>query len=470
MVGRAGCCVVRLSAMSLTAEMIGRTSVLHRTLPPAVMESARLHFLDAIGVGMLGARRGPLRSLGGLAEAAHGGEAGVFGSRSRVPSPVAALVNGSFIHSLEFDDTHVASVMHGSSTLAAAALAVAEESGADGADMLSAYALGWEAMIRMGLASPGTLQSRGFQTTSATGPFVAALVSALIRGDDSCTASHALGIAGSQPGGTFAFLADGSTVKAGQPAWAAHSGLWAAELARAGMTGPSEVLEGAAGFYELYAGDPMAGDRLREELGTLGTRWHLPDAAFKLIPCCHFIHPFVEALSSLLDDGLEPTQIQGIHCFVPCGVLPIIAEPWDERQRPRTPHEARWSLPYVLAGRVVDGEVGLDLFEAPIGGARTELAQRITYESWDDSGYPARYPAQIVVRTTEGDEIVSEVHDVLGGAGRPISADQVMDKARRNLAAAGLEMRGVDAVVHELIAIGSPSLQVLRSLLDEAAP
>ena len=60
---------------------------------------------------------------------------------------------------------------------------MAQEVGADGATMLSAYALGWELLIRMGLASPGTLQARGFQTTSAAGPFAAALVSTLISGD-----------------------------------------------------------------------------------------------------------------------------------------------------------------------------------------------------------------------------------------------------------------------------------------------
>ena len=460
-----------MSGPSLTGEMIARTSALHGSVPEAVMQSARLHLLDAVGVGLLGARRGPLRTLAGLADDAHGGGgSGVFGSRSRVPAPVAALLNGSYLHSLEFDDTHVASVMHGSSTVAAAALAEAEASGADGAAMLSAYALGWEVLIRMGLASPGTLQARGFQTTSAAGPFVAALVSTLVRGDDPRTAAHALGIAGSQPGGTFAFLADGSTVKAGQPAWAAHSGLWAAALARAGMTGPARVLEGPTGFYELYAGDAGGGDRLRAELETLGTRWHLPDAAFKLLPCCHFIHPFVEALSLLLDDGLEAARIQGIHCFVPRGVLPIIAEPWAERQRPRTPHQARWSLPYVLAGRVVDGEVGLDLFEDPIGGARAELAQRITFEPWDGSGYPARYPARLVVRTTDGDELSSAVHDVLGGPGRPLGVEQVVGKARRNLTAAGLDADGADAVVRELTEVGSPDLQVLRTLLDAAAP
>ncbi|MBD8608859.1 MmgE/PrpD family protein [Aeromicrobium sp. CFBP 8757] len=453
----------------LTTDLVRRARALHGRLPDHVMASARLHLLDALGVGALGARSGPLRGLDRIVTEAHtGGRSTVLGSSATAPASVAALVNGSYMHSLEFDDTHVASVMHGSATLAAAALAVAEEVGATGTAMLSAYALGWEAIIRMGLASPGTLQARGFQTTSAAGPFAASLVSSLLHDDAEQVAVDALGIAGSMPGGTFAFLADGDTIKAGQPAWAAHSGLWAAELARAGMTGPSRVLEGDLGFFSLYAGDADAPARLADELTTLGERWHLPDAAFKMIPCCHFIHPFVEALGLVMDDAVEAADIASIHCHVPRGALPIIADPWSGRQSPKTPHDARWSLPYVLAGRAVDGRVGLDLFSEPIGGERLDLSRRITHEVWDDSGFPARFPARLRVTLTDGRSVDAAVDDVLGGAGRPVPAGDVLDKARANLAAAGLADDRVDQVVAELIDAAAPDLARLGQALGAA--
>lgn len=458
-----------MSTPSLTADLVARAQALHGSIPDHVLASARLHLLDALGVGALGATRGPLRGLSRLAGGDHaGGRSTVLGTSGSAPAPVAALVNGSYIHSLEFDDTHVASVMHGSATLAAAALAVAQEADADGAAMLSAYALGWEVLIRMGLASPGTLQARGFQTTSAAGPFAAALVSSLLHGDDPELAVSALGIAGSMPGGTFAFLEEGSTVKAGQPAWAAHSGIWAAELARAGMTGPSRVLEGERGFFRLYADDEGAPERLRDELATLGDVWHLPDAAFKLIPCCHFIHPFVEALGLVLDGGIVAADIASIHCHVPAGAVPVIADPWADRQSPRTPHDARWSLPYVLAGRAVDGRVDLDLFSTPIGGERLDLSRRISYEVWEDSGFPARFPARVVVTLTDGRVLESSVDDVIGGAGRPVDADQVLAKARQNLAGAGLEPAAVEQLERELIDAPAPRPGVLGQLLGGA--
>ncbi|WP_148573810.1 MmgE/PrpD family protein [Nocardioides caldifontis] len=454
-----------MTGRSLSRELVERATGVHRKLPDEVLAAARLHLLDALGVGVAGAARGPLRELPRIAAGHPGGRSTVLGIGTTTTAPVAALVNGSLIHSLEYDDTHVASVMHGSSTVAAAALAVAQEVDADGADLLSAFTLGWELLVRMGLASPGTLQARGFQTTSAAGPFAAALVSGLLHEDPQDTLVEALGIAGSQPGGTFAFLEAGDTVKAGQPGWAAHSGLWAAELARGGMTGPEGVLEGKYGFFQLYAGDAGAPDRLRVELSDLGERWHLTDAAFKLIPCCHFIHPFVEALGNALDTGIAPDEVASVHCHVPRGAAPIIADPWPARQRPATPHDVRWSLPYVLAARVVDGEVGLALFDEPIGGDRLDLALRVTHELWDDSGFPAVFPARLSVTTHDGRTVEASVDDVLGGAGRPVAPEAVVAKARSNFSVGGLAPEVVDRLVAEVVETESPDVNRLAGLL-----
>jgi 2-methylcitrate dehydratase PrpD len=406
-------------------------------VPDDVARAGRLHLLDSLAVGLLGARRGPVQGLRRIADRAGTGPASVIGSSARVPAPVAALLNGAAVHALEYDDTHVASVMHGSATLTGAALAAAQEAGAGGARLVSAYVVGWEVLVRLGLASPGTLQARGFQTTSAAGPFAAAVVSVLLHGDRDRLVD-ALGIAGSQPGGTFGFLAGGDTVKAVQPAWAAHAGLWAADLARAGVTGPDGVLDGPYGFYRLYADDPGAPDRLRSHLADLGSVWHLPDAAYKLVPCCHFIHPFVEALGDLRDRGLRAEDVDAIHLSVPAGAVPVVAEPWPERQRPATGHDVRWSLPYVLAGLLVDGTVDLDLFDAPIGGPRADVAARMTYEVWEDSGFPERFPARVRVTTRSGEVLHAEVDDVRGGAGRPVTTATVLAKVADNLRLAGV--------------------------------
>ena len=434
---------------SLSRAIVAAAARAAGEVPAPVDRIARLHLLDSLAVGALGAARGPLRGLQRMAEQT-AGPAAVLGARHRTSPATAALVNGSLIHSLEYDDTHVASVMHGSATLTPAAFAAAEGAGVGGARLVAAYAVGWELLIRLGLASPGSLQARGFQTTSAAGPFAAALVSVLVHGD----VEHgvdALGIAGSQPGGTFAFLAAGDTVKAAQPAWAAHAGLLAADLARHGVTGPEQVLDGPFGFYRLYAGDPGAPDRLGREVADLGQRWHLAEAAFKLLPCCHFIHPFVEALQSLVDQGLTADGLASLHCWVPTGAVPVIAEPWAERQLPATGHDVRWSLPYVLATHLVEGRLPFEVFDAPVGGRPAELAARITYEDWPEADFPARFPARIEATLVDGRVLRAEVDDVVGGAGRPVAEDAVLAKARACLELAGAGGETADRLAATLL-------------------
>jgi 2-methylcitrate dehydratase PrpD len=313
-------------------------------IPATVVRAAKLHFLDAIGVG-LAASTVPLSA--GWADSARkigggGGEATVFGHWESLSATMAALVNGTLVHSLEYDDTHIGSVVHGGAVAAPTALAVAQECGADGARLLAGFIAAWECMIRLGLAAPGAYQANGFQISAAGGAIGAAVAAAAIRGVTEDQAVSALGIAGSQASGLLEFLSDGATVKALHPGWAAHTGIAAVALAECGMTGPETILEGRFGFLASFARDPNAAVRLAGHLDTLGQVWHLPDAAFKLYPCCHYIHPFLEAMQALIDGGLSLPKIETITCYVPPPEAPLICEPWQRRQSPASRAAGRW--------------------------------------------------------------------------------------------------------------------------------
>ena len=419
------------------------------TVPEPVARAARLHLIDAIGVGVAASAAGPVPGVSSLADAC-AGPSTVFGRSDGTSPALAALANGALIHSLEFDDTHTASVVHGSSVLAAAALAAAEATGATGRELVSAFAVGWELFIRIGLASPGGLQRQGFQVTSAGGPFAAAAVSALLHRDEPAILAHALGIAGSQAGGTFAFLATGDTVKAAQVGWAAHAGVMAAELARAGVTGPAAVFDGPYGFYRLYARDDEAGTRFGALVETLGAVWQLPEAAFKLLPCCHYLHPFVEALQQALR-GVDPRDVVGIHCEVPTEVVPIIAEPWAERQRPPRTQDARWSLPYVMGEVVRHGGVDAATFVGEVDREVLAAAELVSYEPWEGSGFPTRFPARIRVRFRDATERRVEIDDVRGGSSRPLEDDLVVGKARENLRIGGVPAAAAEDLLGTLL-------------------
>ncbi len=249
----------------------------------------------------------------------------------------------------------------------------------------------------------------------------------------------ALGIAGSQASGLMAFLADGSTVKALHPGWAAHTGLTAAELARAGMTGPESILEGRFGFLAAFARDPEAPDRLEGLLDDLGEVWHLPEAAFKLYPCCHYIHPFLQAAEALAE-GVSRDDIAAITCHVPPPMAPLICEPWERRQNPASGYDAKWGLAYCLAALLATGRVAIDTFAAPPDADVVALARRIAWRPMETHAFPTRFEALVEMRLADGSERSRRVASVRGAPDLPIGRAEVeakfLDNAGRALAPA----------------------------------
>lgn len=137
--------------MTLSQQLVARWKALPPGgIPHAVRQAAKLHLLDAIGVGLAAAATSAgqpyLAALSALNGS--GGAASVFGARDGFAAATAALANGGMIHALEYDDTHIASIVHGSSVLAAAAFAAAEAAEASGDDLLTAYIKGWEVLPR----------------------------------------------------------------------------------------------------------------------------------------------------------------------------------------------------------------------------------------------------------------------------------------------------------------------------------
>jgi 2-methylcitrate dehydratase PrpD len=379
----------------------------------------------------------------------------------------AALINGGLIHSLEFDDTHTGSIVHGSAVIAAAALAVAEGERASGAALLGAFVRGWEVLVRFGLASPTGFPSRGFQNTAVAGPLAAALVAAELLGLDEERSVAALGIALSQASGVFEFLTNGSSVKSLHPGWAAHGGVIAAFLARAGMTGPETSLEGRYGLFRQFSGDDAAPERFRASIGDLGRRWHLPEAAYKFHPCCHYLHPFIEAAGVLAERGVGADDAARILCRVPAGAAPIICEPWEGKQSPATGHAARWSLPIVVAARLVDGKVDLATFESPAGARVRELAGRIRWEPLPDARFPERFEAELVCETRAGRTETVRIDDVYGNRTRPPGAAAIRAKFRAN-AARALPAAAVSSLERAIEALaGAPDLAALSSALRQ---
>ncbi len=438
-------------------------------LPTDVATAARLHFLDAIGVGLAAAGSPIGAAYRGLAaDLVKGGPATVFGQSTGASTADAALINGGLIHSLEFDDTHTASIAHGSAVLAAGALGVAEAQSASGAALLGAYARGWEVLIRFGLAAPNGFHARGFMSTSVTGTLAVALLAAeLLRLDEDRTVA-AIGIALSQASGVMEFLTNGSSVKSLHPGWAAHGGVVAAMLARSGMTGPETSLDGKHGLFRQFTGDEAAAGRFRGLIGSLGREWHLPKAAYKFYPCCHYLHPFIEAAEKLAERGVRAADVERIVCRVPQGEAAVICEPWETKQSPATGHAARWSLPIAVAARLEEGKVDLATFETPASDAVRSLARRISWEPLAGARFPERFEAEVVCRTKTQTQTI-RIDDVFGNHTRAPGAEAVLAKFRAN-AARSLKADAVGALERAARELGAArDLKELSAVLRQTS-
>ncbi|WP_299756387.1 MmgE/PrpD family protein [uncultured Boseongicola sp.] len=415
-------------------------------VPEEVLDAAHMHLLDALGVGIASSTVADNADWAGAAPA---GSASLL-SGGTAEAGAAAMINGALIHALEYDDTHIGSVVHGSAVAAPVALAVAQLAGASGCDLIRAYIVAWEVAIRIGLAAPGAFQAHGFQVTSVGGAIGAAAAAAQVLGLDAARAVSAIGIAGGQASGTLAFLADGAMSKALNPGWAARTGIDAVRLARAGMTGPASVLDSAFGVMNTFAG---GGKMLGPQLATLGQEWLIPQAAFKLYPCCHYIHPFLEAIESLMCKGVTAQNFTSLNAFVPPPAAPLVCEPWARRQTPVSGYDGKWGLAYCMALMLVDGRVDVASFDTTPRAEVIEVARKMTWTPMRDHGFPERFAARIELETGQG-RISAEVTQVRGAPDRPVETADVRDKFAAN---AGLRYspEEVAELALEILEIGS---------------
>lgn len=350
-------------------------------IPSPVLDAAREHTLDTLGCGLGGLAVGGAAGAGRrVATAAGQGLASVIGATGRVDAAAAALANGMLCHGLDFDDTHEPSICHVGTVVVPAALAMAELQGASGAETLAAIVIGTETTTRVGMAASEGFHRRGFHPTGVCGVFGAAAAACRLRGLDTETTTRAFGLAGSMASGIFAYLADGSQTKPLHAGWAAQAGIQAALLAEAGASGPAAVFEDRYGLYATHI--DVAAD-LASQLDDLGRRWETPRVAFKPYPACHWIHATVDAVAEAAE-GLAAGDIERIVARIPEVGVPIVFEPAEAKAAPQTAYDAKFSLPWCVAARVVEGRLDVRSFLRPDVAAPeiVALAARVVNEPW----------------------------------------------------------------------------------------
>ena len=310
-------------------------------IPGAVRKAALWHVLDTIGVCIAGAnpREESGQAARQLAEKwkARPG-AMIFGLNASCRPEMAALLNGSLAQALEMDDKHGSSLARPGSTVTPAVLAVAQANNTSLRDVVTAVTVGYEVMIRLGFVAGDRFLERGYHTSSLLGAFgTVAAVGSLLRASPE-TIVNAMGIAGTFSAGIQEATRTGSTSKILHGGWGAHSGVIALELASAGITGPASVFEGKFGFFNCFL-TPITGELdFAKAAEGLGSRWYLPETAYKPYPCCQLIHAFIEGCkqirAELKEIGKPLDTIEQISCQLAEPGLTLVTEPKDRKMRP----------------------------------------------------------------------------------------------------------------------------------------
>ena len=324
------------AAEGLTRALAGQARRLRwDDVPPSMRTWARQCVLDTIGCGIAGSSDELVAIL--LAEMQDQGGAPVaslFGHSARLPAASAALVNAA-AHALDFDDVNLAMPGHPSVAILPALLALAEQRGSSGADVLTAFVAGYELQCRIGRTiAPGHYDGLGFHATATVGSFGAAAACAHLLGLDAEQFATALGIAGTQAAGLKSMF--GTMCKPLHAGKAAYHGLIAARLAGRGFSSRTDVIECDQGFAATHSPDCNP----RRAFDTPPGGWWIAGNLFKYHASCYMTHAAIEAARQLREQhAVAPEQVERINLCVEqsCDRICNIAAP-------RNGLEAKFSL------------------------------------------------------------------------------------------------------------------------------
>ena len=447
-------------------------SVRYADLPAEVRDRLKRHLLDTLGVA-LGARTAAASSppVGAGIErlAGAGSEALDLGTGGRRPAADAALANGTYAHSLDFDDTHRASSLHPGAPVIPAALAVAEREGADADRTLAGIAAGYDVTCAVGRAvGPDSHYARGFHVTATCGTFGAAAAAGVVAGLSRDELAAAFGICGSQAAGSLQFLDNGAWNKRLHPGLAARRAVEAVTLAAEGFRGASAPLEGEHGFLSGYSDDPRP-----DEIDDVGERHAVMETALKPYPCCRYMHPALDALVDLADE-VDPSAVERIAVELPGPGVTLTGDPIERKRRPGNLVDCQFSTPFAASLALTTGEAGLSAFlRARDGLADPDLRRLMDATEVETSeAVAARFPTQWAARVVvaEGDRRHERfVETARGEPERPLDWAAVTAKFDDLAAATGTPDATADRVVTAVRDVEERGLAELIEALGEAA-
>ena len=387
-------------------------------IPEAVRQEATRTLLNWVGCAVGGSQQqAPSRAVAALRPFSGPPQAGLFGRRERFDALQAALINGISSHVLDYDDTHLKTIIHPAGPVASALTALAEYRPISGQDFMHALVLGCEVECRMGNSVFPEHYAKGWHITGTTGMFGAAAAVGRLLGLDEDRMMNALGLAASQPVGLKVQF--GTDTKSFHPGKAAQNGLLAALLAEQGFTASQVAIEGFDGWGQAMS----TRHNWAEVTEGLGQRYEMALNTYKPFACGIVAHPAIDAAIQLRNThALRPEQIQSVLLKVHPLVLNLMG-----KTTPGTGLEGKFSVYHAVAVALVTGRGGDQAFRDAAVRNPTVLALRQKVSAEVDPAIQADQ-VDMTLHLVDGRQLHLFIEHAVGSQLHPMSNAQLEDK------------------------------------------
>jgi len=376
----------------------------------------------------------------------------LIGRAERFDALSAAFVNAVSANLLDYDDTHLRTIIHPTAPVFAPAFSLAESRGASGRDLLLAFILGVEIECRIGNSVSPAHYTRGWHITSTCGVFGAAAASAKLLGLDLQQTAHAIGIAASQSAGLVENLA--SAAKNVSVGGAARNGLFAALLAEAGCTSAARAIEGPLGWARAMGDEPD----LSALKGGLDAGWEISKNTYKPYPAGIVFHAVIDACVELrpeLNGGVADIAdilVEGSPLLLARGDREVLNE-----------RDARVSIHHCVAVALLRGAAGVAEFmpDTVFDPAIMRLRARVT------AAIDALLPdaaARVRIRLNSGKVLTKTIMHARGSLENPLSDAELEGKLRESARRNGGKW-AVDRIIESVWRL--ETLQTVAPLIPE---
>ena len=416
-------------ANGITSALVDYAQTLkYEDIPPEVLERTKHMLLDFLGVAYGGLRTGESSGpvIDGVLDLVSGaaGESAVLGRPERLPAHYAALLNATFAHSMDFDDTHRDAVIHIGTPLFATLLALADEHEVSGRDFLTAAVIGYDVTGKVGKAHGGSVHARGFHPTATTGIFGCSAAGARLLGYSAQQTANAMGLNVSQSAGSTQFLENGSWNKRFHTGLAAHNAVMSLVMARHDYLGATSPIEGSRGYFALYAGEGADASRA---LDGLGSDFEVMNTAVKPYPCCRYSHATIDAVADIVRaESLASPDIDGIEIAMGETGFGLVADPAEMKRVPSNVVEGQFSVYFAAAATAGKGGYAWDAYDRLDDAEVRRLMQRTSVTL--DQRFGSGMESIVSLRTADGRTIERTVPYPKGEPENPMTWDEMQAK------------------------------------------